>query len=394
MPDNSRGLPSPSLAPSGGAEGPMDPSRFFELSLDLLCFANTEGYFLKVNPAFMATLGWTEQELLACRFLDFVHPDDLQSTLDQLAQLAAGVPTIGFDNRYRCVDGGWRWLNWRASSDPAAGVIYAVAHDVTALKQAGDEARLALELAQRASESKSIFLANMSHELRTPLNAILGYSELLLEELEPLLGSGPQQAHPVAADLDRIRQAGMHLLQLINQVLDLSKVESGQLEARLEDIDLGELLRVVLGVVRPAAVAQGNRVELVAPEDLGALHTDEVMLRQILLNLLSNSLRFTRDGTVWLRVEAVGEERLRFEVEDTGIGFDPKDLGRLFQPFVQADSSTTRRHGGTGLGLSISQRFAGILGGRIDGFGRPGVGARFWFELPRRPQPVGASERP
>jgi two-component system, sensor histidine kinase and response regulator len=362
----------------------MDPSRFFELSLDLLCFANTDGYFLKVNPAFMAALGWTEQELLARRFLDFVHPEDLDRTLAQIDQLAAGVPTIGFDNRYRCVDGGWRWLNWRASSDPRAGVIYAVGHDVTALKQAGDEARRALELAQRASESKSAFLANMSHELRTPLNAILGYSELLLEELGSASGPAPGIGEQLTADLERIRHAGMHLLQLINQVLDLSKVESGHLEVRPVDVDLDALLASVLGVVRPAAVAQGNRLELEVPPRLGALHTDEVMLRQILLNLLSNSIRFTSQGTVRLRVELMGEERVRFEVEDSGIGFDPGELDRLFQPFVQADSSTTRRHGGTGLGLSISQRFAGLLGGRIEGFGEPGRGARFWFDLPRR----------
>lgn len=359
-----------------------DSLRFFELSIDLLCIASIEGFFLKVNPTFSTTLGWSQADLLSRRFLDFVHPEDVAGTLLQIEHLAAGRPTIDFENRYRCLDGSYRWLSWRASSDPNVGLIYAVAHDVTALKRANEEILKSLFLAEQASESKSQFLTTMSHELRTPLHAILGYAELITEELAESEGVQPEAKAKLSSDLGRVQEAGQHLLALINQILDLGRVEAGRVDLVYEEFDLRALLQSIMEVVGAVARREGTRLELRAAPELGSMTCDRTLLRQVLLNLLSNAIRFTGPGDVSLVVEPHGADRVAFLVEDNGIGFDSKELPRLFEPFEQADPSPTRLHGGTGLGLTISQRFVSMLGGRIDGSGVPGGGARFWFDLP------------
>ncbi|MCK6505081.1 response regulator [Myxococcota bacterium] len=369
---------------TGGGVERCDTAPFFELSIDMLCLANLDGYFLRVNPAFMETLGWSEQVLLGRRFLDFVHPEDLEATLREVAHLADGQRSIDFENRYRCADGSWRWLSWRAAVDPHSKLIYAVARDVTGLKRARLEAEQAREVAEQASRSKSTFLANMSHELRTPLNAIIGYSEMLKEDFEARRDEGDAAAVQVVQDLERIRAAGRHLLGLINQVLDLSKIEAGKLEALAEDFDVAELVEGVRAVVAPLARAHGNRLEVLVAPDVGAMRSDLTMIRQILINLASNAARFTRDGRVELRASAEGADQVCLEVVDSGIGIEAEDLDRIFEPFTQADPSTTRRHGGTGLGLSISRHFCGLLGGSIGVESAPGRGSRFWVRLPRR----------
>ncbi len=370
-------------APDERDERPAETDRrqleqFFEMSLDLLCVANTDGLFVHLNPAWSEVLGWSREELLSKPFLDFVHPDDVASTVAEVAKLAEGQATIHFENRYRTTSGGYRWLAWTCRPDPETGLLYAAARDVTGRKRLEDELRTARDRAEAANQAKSRFLANMSHELRTPLNAIIGYSELLAEDAVER-GDEPQ-----AEDLARIRQAGRHLLELINQVLDLAKVEAGKSEVTRERFALGELLSGVAETVRPLAEANGNRLEL-SDGAGGELESDLTKLRQILLNLLSNACKFTRDGTVSLSAERFvrdGAEWLRLRVADTGIGLEPDQLGRIFEPFSQADGSTTRRYGGTGLGLTISRRFAELLGGGISVESEPGRGATFTVELP------------
>jgi PAS domain S-box-containing protein len=243
--------------------------------------------------------------------------------------------------------------------------------DITLQEEARRRSDEAARAAESANRAKSQFLANMSHELRTPLNAVIGYSDMLLDDVD----------EEAAADVHRIRQAGRHLLALINDVLDMSKIEAGRMEVVVEPVSLSTLLFEVESTVLPAAQSRNNVLEVDAGSAPAIVHTDGRKLRQILLNLLSNAVKFTRDGRVEVRVDAE-EAGLRIAVIDTGIGIAPGVMERLFQPFVQADESTSRRYGGTGLGLALSRRFAEMLGGTLTASSVPGEGSTFVLSLP------------
>jgi len=230
---------------------------------------------------------------------------------------------------------------------------------------------------EMASEHKSAFLASMSHELRTPLNAIIGYSEMLYEAAQD---EGQEEFLP---DLAKIRDAGRHLLGLINDILDLSKIEAGKMDLYLEEVDLAGLIEEVRSIVEPLMMANANRLEIVCPAAVGMFYTDRTKLKQSLLNLLSNAGKFTHDGRVKLEVRPALTE-ISFIVSDTGIGMTEEQQGRLFQAFSQADASTTRQYGGTGLGLAISRHFCEMLGGSIAVESAPGRGSTFTITLSDR----------
>ena len=229
-----------------------------------------------------------------------------------------------------------------------------------------------------ASKHKSQFLANMSHELRTPLNAIIGYSEILQEDVKDI---GQDQ---LAVDLKKIETAGRDLLGLINDILDLSKIEAGRMDLYLEDFEVAPLLDEVRATIAPLAEKTGNTIDFLLPPKLGSIRTDRTKLKQCLLNLLSNANKFTLNGRVTLAVERIGGDRpmVRYAVSDTGIGMTDEQLRRLFRAFSQADASTTRKFGGTGLGLAITQHFCHLLGGDIKVTSRRGEGSTFTITLP------------
>ena len=238
--------------------------------------------------------------------------------------------------------------------------------------------RIAKELAEQASRAKSAFLANMSHELRTPLNAIIGYSEMLYEDS---VAAGHEE--PVS-DLLRIRTAGKHLLSLINDLLDLSKIEAGRIELHLSSFDLADVLNEISSTIQPLANKNRNRLLIVAEESVPMI-SDRTKLCQVLINVSSNACKFTEAGTIALKVRRQtgdGGDFVLIEILDTGIGIEPELLERLFEPFVQADSSTTRKFGGTGLGLAISRKFCQLLGGEITVESAPGRGSEFKITLP------------
>ena len=226
-----------------------------------------------------------------------------------------------------------------------------------------------------ASQHKSQFLANMSHELRTPLNAIIGVSEMLREDAEAL----KQDTEP----LDRVLGAGRHLLALINDILDLSKIEAGRMELHLESFALAPLIDGVIKTIEPLAAKNANRVAVHCDTAIGAMHGDQMRLRQALLNLMSNANKFTERGTISIDARQGQEDgSISISVADTGIGMTPEQMGKLFQEFSQADASTTRKYGGTGLGLAISKRFCQMMGGDITVASEPGKGSVFTVRLP------------
>jgi len=240
--------------------------------------------------------------------------------------------------------------------------------------------------AEFASRAKSEFLANINHELRTPLNAIIGYSELLQEETEDL---GYKDALP---DLQKINSAGKHLLGLINDILDLSKIEAGKTQLFYENFEIRHMVDEVIATVQPTAAPKGNTITVECSANLGWMNGDLVKIRQILLNLMSNSCKFTENGNIWLeatrRAGETGDEII-FWVRDTGIGMTSNQIESLFQPFHQADASTTRKYGGTGLGLAISQQFCKIMGGDIAVESRAGEGTAFTCRFPAEPLASG-----
>ena len=251
---------------------------------------------------------------------------------------------------------------------------------------AGERARIE---AEEANKAKSSFLANMSHELRTPMNAIIGYSEILIEECEEM------EPEEIEQDLEKVLSSAKHLLGLINDVLDLSKIEAGKMTLYFEAVSLRRLMNEVLVTANPLAEKNSNVIELdydAIPKDSDEIKTDITKLKQIILNLVSNACKFTDQGIVKISSSFLLEgdqEFLSITVSDSGIGMTEEQLGRLFQDFSQADVSTTRKYGGTGLGLSLSKRFSLMLGGDITVTSEPGVGSQFTVRIPR--QPVGAT---
>jgi signal transduction histidine kinase/DNA-binding response OmpR family regulator/HAMP domain-containing protein len=270
-------------------------------------------------------------------------------------------------------DGRWIQVSERRTSGGGVVATYA---DITELKQRESELAAARDAAEVANQTKSSFLANMSHELRTPLNAIIGYSEILQED------AADKGDKATIDDLQKIESAGRHLLGLINNILDLSKIEAGKMDVFIEPVDIPALVKEVVSIVKPLTDENENVIAVDCPADIGSFRSDQTKIKQCLLNLLSNASKFTSNGKLTLTVAREDESHVRFAVADTGLGMTPQQLGLLFQAFSQADASTTKRFGGTGLGLAITKHFCAILGGDVTVESTPGKGSTFTIRLP------------
>ncbi len=268
---------------------------------------------------------------------------------------------------------------WLAAKKELAAQNERIQEQYGVIESALQTALQANETAKEASQAKSAFLANMSHELRTPLNAILGYSEMLAEDAE---ASGHADLVP---DLKKIQTAGRHLLGLINDVLDLSKIEAGKMRLYLETFEVAHVVEEAAVTARPLVEKKGNRLEVVCPEGLGSIREDVTKVRQVLLNLLSNAAKFTENGRVTLEVHrevGVAGNWVFFRVSDTGIGMTPEQTAKLFESFVQGDAGTVKKYGGTGLGLAITRKLCHLMGGEVEVASTHGQGATFTVRLP------------
>ncbi len=238
-----------------------------------------------------------------------------------------------------------------------------------------EELKILREQAQNASKAKSDFLANMSHELRTPLNAILGYSEMLMEEAED------DELESYAADLAKIQSSGEHLLTLINDILDLSKIEAGKMDLHIEEFEFVKHLAQIEATAKPLVEKNGNKFILENNATFEKLKNDQTKLRQILFNMLSNAAKFTKEGSVTLSINTI-EKDVRFAVTDTGIGMNEEQLGKVFDEFTQAEASTAKDYGGTGLGLPISKKMTEMMGGKMEVESEEGKGTTFSITIP------------
>ncbi len=342
--------------------------------------------------------GWSREEALEKDYIKLciAKPNQRRVTSD-FASARKGHLLREVEHEIQARGGAKRVLLWDVDrlfddNQLAAGTI-AIGQDITdriraraqldrshkELERKNRELTGAKETAEAASRAKSTFLANMSHELRTPLNAIIGYSDMLKEELE-------DHGHTaMIPDLTRIWSAGKHLLRLINDILDLSKIEAGKMSLVLESFNLAELVEDAVTSITPLATRTGNNVEVYCSDDLGMITADRTRVRQIFLNLLSNACKFTEQDTITMTAHRVSKEDVHYvtiAVSDNGIGMTADQLKKLFQPFSQADESSTRQYEGTGLGLAISRRFCQMMGGDITVMSDYGKGSTFTILLP------------
>ncbi|OCQ97894.1 histidine kinase [Oscillatoriales cyanobacterium USR001] len=374
----------------------------FENAVEGIFQSTPDGYYISANPALANIYGYQNSETMLSELTNiasqlYVNPNRRN---EFITAIEATGELLRFESEIYRQDGGIIWISENArivrDANGAIACYEGTVQDISQRKKAESALKLALEAAEAANRAKSTFLANMSHELRTPLNAIIGYSEMLKEEVEDL------SLIDFIPDLDKIRTAGKHLLSLINDILDISKIEAGRMDLYIETFDISALIDGVVATAQPLIEKNNNTLEVFCASNIGIMSTDVTKMRQVLLNLLSNAAKFTQQGVITLIVERVKNpqmpspqvsnsleqndkvlplimknreafsqfliydcDSLIFQVADTGIGMSPQQLKQLFQPFTQGDASTTRKYGGTGLGLAISQRFCQMMGGDI-----------------------------
>ncbi len=343
-----------------------------------------KGIVVSWNAGAERIKGYSAEEIVGQHFSRFYPEEDIQSGKPQ-----SDLDVVAAKGQFE--DEGWRvrqdgstfWANvaFTAIRDQGGNLrgFAMLTRDLTEPMKIEATLTKAKEAADAANQAKSAFLATMSHELRTPMNAILGYSEILMEDAQD---KGQEDFIP---DLQKIHASGNHLLSLINNILDLSKIEAGKMDLFLESFGISRVIEDVVSTIRPLVEKNANTLQVHCAADLGTMHADLTKVRQSLFNLLSNACKFTENGTIILEASREligGVDWIKFSVSDTGIGMAPDQMEKLFQPFVQGDASTSRKFGGTGLGMTITHRFCQMMGGEISAASEPGSGTTFTIRLP------------
>lgn len=379
----------------GMCESEQDNRNLLSATLIGLTLWRLDGTFVTVNPAFARIIGRSAQEMYRLNYWRdvVVIEEGLEHVQQTIQNLKAGARYGPVETSFRHKDGYVVPVRMASLIIKRNRELHAWSNveDITQQKQVAAELEQAKQKAEEANLAKSQFLANMSHELRTPMNAIIGYGEMLEEELKDFT-----EESGLINDVHSIHAAAKHLLGLINDILDISKIEAGKMDVYAESFDLNEMIDNIASTLQPLMENKANALEIIRDSQLGEMHSDLTKVRQILLNLLSNAAKFSEQGTVTLEVhQQMREEEkwVQFIVKDEGIGMTPEQQTKLFQSFSQADSSTTRKYGGTGLGLAITKHFTEMLGGKIVVDSEFGQGSTFTVNLPLTVQSSRGEER-
>ncbi len=361
-------------------------SKIFQASPISISITNlVDGKFMDINESGLRLLGYERDEVIGYNWQDLnilVDAPKYHNCLAGIFQTSGSVSNLEIQCRTKLNEIRDCLVSGELINLEGIPCVLVMANDITSRKKA-DEYQRAKEAAEEANQAKSMFLANMSHELRTPLNAIIGYSEMMQEEAQDL------GYNELIFDIKKIHLAGQQLLSLISDILDLSKIDAGKMSIDLEEIDLRILIWETVTTIQPIIDKNANQLTVKTADNLGFIYADQTKLRQCLLNLLSNAAKFTENGTITLEIDRQFERRTEqtfvvFRVSDTGIGMNQEQLDRIFNPFTQADPSTTRKYGGTGLGLTITQKFCQMMGGDITVVSQPGKGSLFTIYLPEK----------
>ncbi|MDH5656684.1 MAG: ATP-binding protein [Spirochaetia bacterium] len=387
--------------------------QFFEITMDMLCIADLNGYFKVLNPLWESTLGYSTQELLSRPYIEFIHPDDIQSTIDAAQGLAEGRVVVSFVNRYVKKDGSMCHLSWNAISIPEENVIYAVAHDISkrviaeesllAAKSSLEsevkkrteklenltidlknqihekeliekELTVAKNKAEEANNAKSEFLSRMSHELRTPMNSILGFAQLL--EDEHLI----RKDYSLQKKIKQILKGGWHLLSLIDEVLDLSKIEAGKVKFSIENVNINDILESSLELLEETARTEG--IEIIQRSICDAtVRVDFLRIKQVFMNVLSNAIKYNQEKGKVLIDCSIKDDNVILAVEDTGMGISKEKLHLVFEPFERLNPKASQIPG-TGIGLYISKKLMNFMNGDISMESIEGSGSKFFITIP------------
>jgi PAS domain S-box-containing protein len=348
-------------------------NQFFNVSLDLKCIANTDGYFLRLNPAWKKILGYTREELMAKRFLEFVHPDDLDRTREAVSTLSSQQEVISFENRYRCKDGTYRWLEW--SSSPAGNLIFAAARDVTERKRAEAEAsnaRRELLRMERLSRMGEL-TASLAHELNQPLTAILSNAQAALRFIQ----SGNPDLNELGEILQDISNDDKRAGSVIRSLRGMMKQE----EREREPLSINDILSEVVSLFHSEAVLRNVNINMEFTESLPTVLADKIQLEQVVLNLMMNATEAMdqeapESRKIFLKTRRADHGTVQVAVRDWGPGIEEEKLDRVFQPFF------TTKGAGLGMGLSISRSIIEAHGGRLWAENNRDKGATFFFEIP------------